>query len=85
MRLLAFNGFSGDSDATYVPMQSPSISAGFLESRRGIHGIEEGERRQRREGSGKMEVEQPEAGSQQDDISVRPSVSVILCAALCYP
>lgn len=64
MRLLAFNGFSGDSDATSPPMQSPSISTGALEQREGIQG-----RRARRRGWN-------DSGRQREskDMAVRPSV-----------
>lgn len=53
MRLLAFNGFSGDSDATCVLMQSPRFQLGFT-TVEGIKGCEGGK------GVGTKEVEQPE-------------------------
>lgn len=69
MRLLAFNGFSGDSDAACVPMQSPRFQLGFT-TVEGIKGYEGGK------GVERKRVDQPKARRKKEDVSVRPSVSV---------
>lgn len=77
MRLLAFNGFSGESDATCVPMQSPSISVGMRDCRR-----HQGQRV--REGNGTLEVDRQQHQVKKEDIFVRLAVSVcvdVFCTA----